>query len=468
MIQTGYMPPWMPSNDAPKFKHDRSLNESDKAAILAWIDEGTPLTVPLDTPLTNQMPSGGEVREDQHLTMAEPYVPTGELLDVYRCFLFDPQLPEGGYVTASNVIPGDRRVVHHVIVFQTGAASRAEAVAKSSEDEQPGWQCFGGTELANDEPGAIGSSLGFWVPGSTAMIVGPALGIYVPPGGLIVLQVHYNYAAGFYPDQTSVVLQVEPADAEIIPLRGLPLLAPVEIPCPANVENAACDRKTALSQRSEDDQAMAARLLKACGKTVNDYTSQSADHVVSSCDWRVPLDGKLMQVGGHMHTRGKSLRIELNPEGPNPIVIQDLPVWDFNWQGSYSLEDPIVLRKGDILRITCTWDNRQRNRLQDARYITWGEGTDDEMCLAVPQVQPAPGFEDVAGRTLLLNMITTLPGWMPAWGRGLLIGLRGALSNTLLFGSLAFIAVGTTLIYGVRIRYQANQKRARGYVNDSK
>ena len=79
----------------------------------------------------------------------------------------------------------------------------------------------------------------------------------------------------------------------------------------------------------------------------------------------------------HMHTRGRKLRVELDHVGQTQCLA-DIPRWDFNWQQGYFYDGrPHVAGGGDMLRITCVHDTSQ-----DGQPITWGEGTDDEMCLA--------------------------------------------------------------------------------------
>ena len=56
----------------------------------------------------------------------------------------------------------------------------------------------------------------------------------------------------------------------------------------------------------------------------------------------------------------------------------DVPRWDFNWQFAYFLEDPVRLELDDLLRMHCTYDSSDKTE-----YTYWGEGTDEEMCLAV-------------------------------------------------------------------------------------
>jgi hypothetical protein len=92
-----------------------------------------------------------------------------------------------------------------------------------------------------------------------------------------------------------------------------------------------------------------------------------------------------------MHLLGKSIRIVLNPGRPTRRVLLDIPRWDFHWQNAYLLERPIQAKPGDVIRVTCTYDPARRKRGEDGipkspRYVLWGEGTTDEMCLGLLQV----------------------------------------------------------------------------------
>ncbi len=85
----------------------------------------------------------------------------------------------------------------------------------------------------------------------------------------------------------------------------------------------------------------------------------------------------------HMHTRGRSLRVEVDHAGQTQCLT-DVPRWDFNWQQGYFYDGPPrIAGGGDMLRITCTHDTSA-----EGQPITWGEGTDDEMCLAFLYVSP--------------------------------------------------------------------------------
>ena len=57
--------------------------------------------------------------------------------------------------------------------------------------------------------------------------------------------------------------------------------------------------------------------------------------------------------------------------------VLDVDRWDFDWQLSYFLEEPIDVQRGETISLHCTFDTRGETEV-----IRWGEGTGDEMCLA--------------------------------------------------------------------------------------
>jgi hypothetical protein len=88
-----------------------------------------------------------------------------------------------------------------------------------------------------------------------------------------------------------------------------------------------------------------------------------------------------------MHLLGRSIRIQVDPGTPRARTVLDLPVWDFDNQGAKAVT-PVPLRRGDTVRVTCRHDQRLRDLLpafkdQPERYVVWGEGTTDEMCLGI-------------------------------------------------------------------------------------
>lgn len=91
---------------------------------------------------------------------------------------------------------------------------------------------------------------------------------------------------------------------------------------------------------------------------------------------------------GHMHLLGTSIKIEVNPGTPRARTVLDIPVWDFDNQGSKPVK-PIRLQAFDKVRVTCHHEQFLRDqqpsfeKQRQDRYVVWGEGSTDEMCLGI-------------------------------------------------------------------------------------
>ena len=130
-------------------------------------------------------------------------------------------------------------------------------------------------------------------------------------------------------------------------------------------------------------------MLYICGKSLSDYPSSPASvkSLTTSCDRHVNRPLRIYGVAGHMHIRGYDIRIELNGK-----TLLHIPRWNFHWQDAYYLARPVDANPGDTVRVTCRFDNSAvRQPVVDGkrlspRYVLWGEGTTDEMCLGLLQV----------------------------------------------------------------------------------
>jgi hypothetical protein len=86
----------------------------------------------------------------------------------------------------------------------------------------------------------------------------------------------------------------------------------------------------------------------------------------------------------HMHKLGKVGELYLEKAGGSRVKVLHIPDWDFHWQQQYMLETPVRFEPGDKLRLRCTFDNSPGRSYPDSsmREVRWGEGSDDEMCVA--------------------------------------------------------------------------------------
>ena len=96
-------------------------------------------------------------------------------------------------------------------------------------------------------------------------------------------------------------------------------------------------------------------------------------------------DAILYTLHPHAHYRGKSSRfVAYYPDGREQTLL-NIPAYDFNWQGTYELIEPMKVPAGTRIVYTQWYDNSTQNKANpDAnREVTWGEQTWDEMIFGV-------------------------------------------------------------------------------------
>jgi len=312
-----------------------------------------------------------------------PSAPTGVGTDDYRCFLLDPKVAKDSFVTGFDVHPGNPDVVHHVILFRVPPEHVDDAERKDAETPGQGWTCFGTSGLAAD--GSIDDApwLGAWAPGGSERLYGKGLGEDFAAGSRIIMQVHYNLLQGAAPDTSAAELRLS-EDPSTVALQTQLLPAPVELPCRTGKGGDLCDRADALAdvkaRFGDGPGSLADNLHLLCGG--------APPGPEQSCTREITAPETIRGVAGHMHLLGSKIRIEVNPGTPRARTILDIPVWDFDNQGSKPTP-PIRLARGDTVKVTCTHRQDLRDRLpafetqRKDRYVLWGEGTTDEMCLGI-------------------------------------------------------------------------------------
>lgn len=331
------MPPWKPVAGYGEFRDSFALSDDDRQTVLDWIAAGTPEGDPSELP--DPTPDGGQwVLGDPDLVLSMPQEykpPRGK--DVYRCFAMPGTFDSTQYASAFDVLPGARKIVHHVLLF---ADTKGEAAKLEGQDGQPGYDCFGSPGIAL----SINSVLAGWAPGQRPHFLPDGIGIELPKGSQVAMQVHY-YPNGFTePDITSVGVYLSKKDIQQR-LFNIPVLnSSFTIPADA-----------------EDQQVKAAFPVLPF------------------------LDGKVITVYPHMHLLGTKIQMEVTDSQQNTRPMIYIDNWNFNWQGPYTYVEPMTVKSGSTIKLTCTYNNSASNPKNPNNPIVavgWGERTTDEMCLA--------------------------------------------------------------------------------------
>ncbi len=327
----------------------------------------------------------GETRRSLRIPKTyTPSAPHGVGTDDYRCFLLDPHLTRDTFLTGTFVKPDNRNVVHHVILYRADPDQVAAAKQLDAKDPGEGWTCFGDSGLPNSSDLDDAPWLGAWAPGATESVDAPGFGTPLAAGSRIVMQVHYNLLGGPGPDRSATLLRLAPGTEHLTPLTTMLLPAPVELPCrPGHTDNPLCDRDAAVAD-----------VIKRFGPVGNTNNlldlfcdQDPTPSQVTSCVRTIHQPTTIRGVAGHMHLLGRSIKIEVNPGTPRAKTVLDIPVWDFDNQGSKPIR-PVKLDVGDTVKVTCKHVQWLRDKLpafhgQPDRYVVWGEGTQDEMCLGI-------------------------------------------------------------------------------------
>lgn len=348
----GRMPPWPADPSCRSYANERMLDEADLATFAQWVEDGAPAGEP-----TEPISIVSEPFEATHVGAAlSPYTPElGAGGDDYRCFFLDLEFDAPTWVEGSTVMPGTP-AVHHVLVYSLDGEQLAQAQTLDAADEDEGYTCFGGP-LSTEESGsaaAFPNQIAAWVPGSVPSRLDEGLGIEIPAGARVVMQIHYSAVGGEpLPDQTELLLDLTDEPPTSV-MRTIPLAIPyIDIPA------------------GDDDVSFS---------TV--FTNWS------------DAPTTIARLTGHLHLLGTSVAADIVHTSGEQTCGLEIPDWDFDWQLNYELheDEHLVVGPGEGVRLSCSYDNSAANQpifdgvQQEPEDVSWGEGSLDEMCLMYASV----------------------------------------------------------------------------------
>ncbi len=347
-VKTRMMPPWKPDPACRDYAHSRRLSDAEVAVFTDWAAAGYLEGKPGDY---KAAPAGADSELGApSLTLApqEEYTPDAKLADDYRCFLLPTQFEQESYLIGTDITPGARRHVHHVILYTVDAGGVADAEALDAAQAGPGYACFGGPGVGRSQ------NVGGWVPGMVPNVTPADSARVLPVGTRLIMQVHYNtggLAAGEEPDADKTS-----ASLWLMPKGKVPSYRIATIPL----------AHTGIQIAARDENS------------------------VQTKTFSVPAGGTIVGVLPHMHTLGKSIEVV---RADDDACLVRIPDWDFHWQQGYRFTDQAFLEveRGDRLKLTCVYDNSgarghsgydaETGEHTEPVDVRWGEGTAAEMCL---------------------------------------------------------------------------------------
>ena len=353
VVATKLMPPWKAVPGVGDFKHENRLTDLEIETIKRWSEAGAPRGDVKKEPKAPAFNSEwGLGQPDMVLQLAKPFKISADGKDEYWHFVLKPKITEPVYVQAVDVKPGNKKIVHHVILWLDEKGAADKVLAKDGVD---------GAYLTFGSPGFLpDNSFGGWAPGLRPERMPENAGIFLNPGTNVVLEIHYHKSGKEETDQTKVGLYFAKDPKKVT--------TSVEI----------------------------AWLANPFIKIKPGGADQKFSQVIP-----VPVDVTLYSLLPHMHMLGKKMKATLvKPDGTEEPLIQ-IDDWDWNWQFSYALKEPMLIKKGSKIRIEAVYDNsadNPNNPNNPPKLVTWGEQTTDEMMLLVAAISVPENAQGQPGR----------------------------------------------------------------------
>ena len=336
-VENRVMPPWHvnPQVGIQDFTNDRGLTDAERAAILAWVDQGAPEGDPTQAPAALDFNDALVWRlEDQMgappdlVVASEPY----DLAPVTQDKWFRPMTPTGlteeRWVKAIEIRPkndASRRVVHHSLAFLL-----------QQEDGKRG--------LPEDVDVPFGPSLFMeWAVGKAGQIFRPDTGKLMMPGSQIMWEMHLHANGERVPNaqvELGVWFHDEPPEHRTI-LSMFDAQGPHSLDIPPN------------------------------------------EIAVTQGTFVLSAPARIENFQPHMHMRGKAMSMEaIYPNGEREML-SFVDNFQWNWQINYVYDEkaaPIV-PKGTMIKTTAWHDNTAQNPFNPDpnQWVGWGDRTVDEM-----------------------------------------------------------------------------------------
>lgn len=322
VVEQQRMPPWHASGEFGRFQNDRHLSAAEQQLIHQWVRNGAPEGDRRELPAPRKFVSGWQLPREpdfvRHIS-DQPFRVQAEGAVRYKYFEIDPGFEQDKWVKAVEIRPGNRLVVHHILMLTRLPGEDARSL--------------GGGAMGYD---------GLYVPGQRVVPYPPGMAKRIPAGSQLIFQVHYTPVGSVQFDQSQVGFVFADADEithEVITASAV--------------------------------------------NTQLRIPPHERSYRVSATSRRGLRETQLLALNAHMHLRGSAFRYTaLFPDGREQVLL-DIPHYDFNWQTAYLLAEPLVLPAGTAIRCDAEFDNSAENlnNPNPDETVRWGEQTWDEMMI---------------------------------------------------------------------------------------
>jgi hypothetical protein len=330
VVEDKRMPPWNADERFDGvFSNQRSLPAKERATLLEWIAAGMPRGDPAEDPAPAKWPTGWSIDDPDVVFTMERYQGDEDQS-------LDEALPPEGfavpregvveyqYFTTKTDYPEDRWI--QALEVRPGAKDVVHHVLVLIDDPaNPSARIDFRTYLA------------VFVPGDTPSVFPPGYGKRLPAGATLIFQLHYTPNGKERFDRSNLALRF-------------------------------CEQRP-------DFEVVTSAVFNEEFR----IPPGAARHEVRA-DVVLAEDTGLVALFPHMHTRGADFRYVAHlPDGSEQELL--FSHYDFNWQESYLLPDPLPLPPGTRIECIGHFDNSadNPNNPDPSAWVEWGEQTFEEM-----------------------------------------------------------------------------------------
>ena len=337
------MPPWHADAPAGTFHNERVLSDRERETLTAWSAASAPNGNPKELPAPPAFIDGWALGQpDLVLEMQEEYrIPANGTVK-YEWMYIPTNFTEPKWVKSVEIRPGNRSVVHHVLIYYRAKPDRKmPPIARANQRDQsnpppdePGVSTHPRRNLA----GMPARLLATYAPGTNPQVAPAGTAFRLEPGGILELQMHYTATGTEATDRTKVgiTFSTDPSPREI---------------------------------RAQHFMNMTLKL-----------PARAADVPVTT-DLVFVEDATVWGLFPHTHLRGKRWAYTLQlPSGEQKSILS-VPRYDFNWQTYYMFKEPLQVPKGSKIVSTAWYDNSAANKNNPNPNVDvfWGDQTWQEM-----------------------------------------------------------------------------------------
>ena len=336
------MPPWHADAPAGTFHNERLMSDAERQTLSSWAATGALQGDAKDLTAAPAFVEGWSLgKPDIVLEMQEDYTIPARGVVEYEYLYIPTNFSEAKWVKSIEIRPGNRRAVHHVLVYYGVKPDIPRTPLTKPKSTEAPEEPTKGQHLHPRQPPPQGVQrrlIATYAPGTNPQVAPEGTAFRLDPGGVIELQMHYTATGTPATDRTQIglVLSKDPSAREIRPTHFF--------------------------------------------NGTFTLPAGAADVAVTT-DVEFLQDATVWGLFPHTHLRGKKWEYTLQlPNGETKPILA-VPRYDFNWQTYYMFSEPLQVPKGAKIVSTAWYDNSAANKNNpDAKVdVKWGDQTWEEM-----------------------------------------------------------------------------------------